>query len=232
MYVYSQAVRTDSGSDTDSDDEVAEPIPIKKKKRHADDRTAAVQEIKDKVRALALQSQPSESLILMTLDELSRTSRKYGHKEADTFDELYRQASKNQGKINMTTLILNVLSGNASSVVTKALSKCLQEKSFDDKMDTVCKTTPAQKPDMSTQSSPLANVYSQFPSMQQPYGSQQFFPFSAPYSPGYFRPRGTASSMYPRPLRPKGPCHFCDIMGHQVKDCEKLKAMKRVQHNS
>lgn len=59
------------------------------------------------MRLLANQNSPSEALILLALDESAKTARAV--KDADIFEELYRQASRKQGKINLVTLVLSVM---------------------------------------------------------------------------------------------------------------------------
>lgn len=68
-----------------------------------------IEAIKKKVRLLANQNSPSEALILLALDELAKTARAVKVEDADIFEELYRQASRNQGKINLVTLVLSVM---------------------------------------------------------------------------------------------------------------------------
>lgn len=84
--------------------------------------------MKEKVRSLALQTKPSVPLILVTLDELARTARRKGHSEASMYEELSRQANLNQEKIDIQSFCLNVLGGNASDIVGKALSKAIKIK--------------------------------------------------------------------------------------------------------
>lgn len=57
-----------------------------------------IEAIKEKVRLLANQNSPSEALILLALDELAKTARAVKVEDADIFEELYRQASRNQGR--------------------------------------------------------------------------------------------------------------------------------------
>ena len=71
------------------------------------------------MRSLCLQTAPSEPLILLTLEELSRVSRRQGHVDVEIYEELARQAKKNQGKVDMATLCLTALSGKAGDVITK-----------------------------------------------------------------------------------------------------------------
>ena len=44
--------------------------------------------LRDKVRMLASQANPSDALLLLTIEELARTSRKLDSTEADTYEEL------------------------------------------------------------------------------------------------------------------------------------------------
>lgn len=87
-----------------------------------------VQELKEKVRTLCLQDDPSNALILLTLDELAKVARKLNHEEADMFEELYRQANRYQSKLQISNLCLSVLGGKVADAISKAISKCLKEK--------------------------------------------------------------------------------------------------------
>lgn len=62
------------------------------------------------------------------MEELAAKARSLGHEDAETFEELARQATRNQGRINIMSLALTVLGGKASDIITKALSKCMKEK--------------------------------------------------------------------------------------------------------
>ena len=86
-----------------------------------------VTQLKDQMRSLCLQTAPSEPLILLTFEELSRVSRRKGHVDVALYEELARQAKVNQGKVELATLCLTALSGNAGDVITKALTKCLKK---------------------------------------------------------------------------------------------------------
>ncbi|CAC5414983.1 unnamed protein product [Mytilus coruscus] len=130
-----------AGRTCNSGDE--DPPPKKKKKNHdllqrvADlekSKEDNVKELKDKVRSLALQANPSEPLILLSLDELAKKARRQNDDDAETFDELARQAQRHQGSINVATLTLNVLGGKASDLVGKAMGKCLKEKEVEQKI--------------------------------------------------------------------------------------------------
>ena len=116
------------------DDAYVQEEPYKKKNKvpvpsTIVQRSIQEQEVhKDKMRFLCTQNNPSEALILLALDELTRKAKDCQHEDAYTYEELLRQASRNQGKINIVTLTLNVLEGKASDLVSKILSKCLKEK--------------------------------------------------------------------------------------------------------
>ncbi|KAK3103081.1 hypothetical protein FSP39_016318 [Pinctada imbricata] len=214
-----QALRGASNEDegdTEVDEEI--PAPPKKKRPSATVTKSVVKEvesIKDKVRLLAQQNDPSEALILLSLDELAKTARSAQVDDADIFEELYRQASMNQGKINMVNLVLSVMGGKASDVVAKALTKCKKEQE---------ESKDASK--MKNAQSPLQNLYQpiQFPYMMpyQPQGMWYPYPPQRPR----FAYRGKFNQHNSRPI---GPCLFCDAMGHLVKDCLKLKAKKQTK---
>ena len=87
-----------------------------------------IKELKEKVRTLCLQEDPSNALILLTLDELAKTARKMDHEEADMFEELCRQANRYQTKLQISNLCLSVLGGKAGDAISKAISKCLKRK--------------------------------------------------------------------------------------------------------
>lgn len=171
------------------------------------------------MRLLANQNSPSEALILLALDELAKTARAVKVEDADIFEELYRQASRNQGKINLVTLVLSVMGGKASDVVGKALVKSRKEQE---------ETKESPKVEKSP-SSPLHSLYPSFPSM----------PLMMPYQPqGYnygYMPNPVYQGYRPRQRgrfnqggsKPIGPCLFCESMGHLIKDCLKFKAMKQ-----
>ena len=116
------------------DDAYVQEEPYKKKNKvpvpsTIVQRSIQEQEVhKDKMRFLCTQNNPSEALILLALDELTRKAKDCQHEDAYTYEELLRQASRNQGEINIVTLTLNVLEGKAHDLVSKILSKCLKEK--------------------------------------------------------------------------------------------------------
>ncbi|CAG2194020.1 unnamed protein product [Mytilus edulis] len=122
-----------------------------------------VKNLKEKVRTLCLQDNPSDSLILLTLEELAKAARRVNHDDADTFEELTRQANRHQLKLDISSLCLSVLGGKVADAITKAVSKCLKEKQPEKD------TTP--KPE----DSPLHNLY-------PPYQAPCMYPYNAmPY---------------------------------------------------
>ena len=80
------------------------------------------------MRALCLQQEPSISLILLTLEELAKHSRKADAEDSEVYEELARQAIRHQTKVDVTSLCLSVLGGRAADAISKAISKCLKEK--------------------------------------------------------------------------------------------------------
>ena len=90
----------------------------------------AITQLKDKVRSLCLPNDPSEPLILLTLEELARVSRRQGHVDAELYEELARQAKVQQGQLDLAHFCLTTLSGKAGDVIIKALSKCLKKQSL------------------------------------------------------------------------------------------------------
>jgi len=178
-----------------------------------------VKELKDKVRTLCLQQDPTDSLILLTVEELAKSARKVNHEEADTLEELARQANRHQKQLDISSLCLSVLGGQAADAITKAISKCLKEKQVESKSEergvkAVADAVP--KPE----SSPLHNLYPPF---------MYSMPFQPPY-PGSFSQgynfRNSRPSFRQFGNRPRGACLFCDSQTHQIKDCEKMRAAK------
>ena len=171
-------------------------------------RVEVVQELKDKVRVLCMQAEPSTPLILLTLEELAKVARRGNHEEADMFEELLRQAIRYQTKLDLPSLCLSVMGGKAADIITKAVSKCLkvESKSVESK-----KEVSQPKPE----DSPLYNLYPP----QQAYQPQPYYNF------GYMRGfRGRPSQ-----FRPRGGCHFCGSTSHMVKDCADMKEAKEKQ---
>ena len=175
--------------------------------------------LRDKVRMLASQANPSDALLLLTIEELARTSRKLDSTKADTYEELSRQAFKHEGSINLSSLALSVIGSKASEDVVKALSKCVKEKQIEEKLN--AKKSAAEVTKETT--SPLAHLY-------PPVGNQLMLP-GQPMWPGsgygtyygYNRPtRMAGRGLY----RPRGHCYSCDSVEHNIKDCPKMKAAK------
>ena len=182
-----------------------------------------VKELKEKVRNLCLQQMPSTPLILLTLDELTRAARRADDIEADLFEELARQANRHQEKINLSNLCLSVMGGKAADAISKAMVKCLKE-GQDSK-----ETTPPKSSKTREQTSPMNNLYPQmFPAPQ--YGMMNLHGHMQPpfqgHVPGFYNyQRGFGGYRGRGQFRPRGNCHACNSPSHQVKDCEKLKAM-------
>lgn len=183
--------------------------------------------LREKVRMLSLQSEPSNALILLTLDELARLARARRHIDADTYEELARQASRHQDKICIASLCLSVLSGKASDVISKAMKQCMKGKS-DKTTSEVGKRDDGARP-----SSPMTVLYPQH-YMYPMYPPHTGFGFHRPGFSGYSRrfasptPRfGRGASGSWSTTRPV--CHFCESSSHLVKDCELMKKAKKEQ---
>ena len=146
------------------------------------------------------------------------------NEEADTYEELARQANHHQAKLDISTLCLSVLGGKAAEVTTKAISKCLKEKNSECKSESqkMDSTSAAPKPE----DSPLHNLYPQYQVPPFMY-SMPSMPFlQTPYFGNYqscYRGRRRQQG-----FRPRGPvaCLFCNSTTRLVKDCEKMKAAK------
>ena len=94
-----------------------------------------VGELRDKVRILAAQANPSDALLLSTIEEIAHISRKLNSTDVDTYAELSRQAFKHQGSINLSSMALSFFGSKASDEVVKALSKCVKEKQIEGKLN-------------------------------------------------------------------------------------------------
>lgn len=211
----------DANKDTESGN-------LEKRIKELEDSTKqeAVSQLKQKVRSLCLQQEPCEPLILLTLDELSKMARKINSDDADTFEELARQANRHRGKIDIASLCLSILGGKAADAITKALTKCMKEKQIDTKVESASKVENQIKPFQS----PLTNLYHN-------YGAPMIYPNSFPYqAPPYqgmmYNQQGFAQDRFIqrgryRMQKQKGACLFCDSTDHFVKDCEKMKIAKR-----
>ncbi|XP_069115338.1 uncharacterized protein [Argopecten irradians] len=201
-----------------------------------------VKTLKERVRTLALQQDPIDSLILLNLDDLAKTARRTNHNEVELFEEFFRQAYCHRQKLNIPSLCLNVLGGKSADIITRAISRCMREK--EEKSDDLKKESKGKECSDQTGLSPLSNLYPPtVPFAHMPMGNIQFptqstFPFFTPgfqnmpanstfrggyNSGGYSRPyRGEA-----RNWRPKGTCLFCDATGHHVRDCDKMKLARK-----
>lgn len=174
-----------------------------------------IQQVKDKIKVLCTQSQPSEALILLSLDELSRLARKVNHEDMDVYEELYRQCSRMQGKINMGNLCLTVLGGKGAGTVTKAINKCLKESGTSEvKRDNTSCKEDIQPP---KQESVLANLYPPMP--MYPMGFPQPYSYAPQYGGGYMyrsvRPQGQGRP-YRKQSMGRGTCLFCESSSHYV----------------
>lgn len=81
-----------------------------------------VDDLKEKVRCVCLQENPSVSLILLTVEDMAKVTRKVSHEDAETFEDLSRQATRYQAKLNISSLCLSVLGGKAADAISKAVS--------------------------------------------------------------------------------------------------------------
>ncbi|KAJ8303085.1 hypothetical protein KUTeg_019481 [Tegillarca granosa] len=97
-------------------------------------------------------------------------ARKIKSVDADTFEELARQANRHRGKIDVVSLCFSVLGGKAADAITKALTKCMTEKQIDTKVKSASKIENQIKPFQS----PLTNLY-------HSYGAPMIYPNSFPY---------------------------------------------------
>ena len=133
---------------------------------------------------LCPQQEPSIFLILLTLEELAKHARKADAEYAEVYEEIARQAIKQQTKVDVTSLCLSLLGGRAPDAISKAISKCLKEKVESRNGDNCSKP---EKNAPNPENSPLHNLY---PFMYQ-MGFQ--LPFAAnfpqPQGYGYRNPR-------------------------------------------
>lgn len=183
-----------------------------------------MQAAKEKVRCLALQSDPSELLILQSLQELATTAKRVNHSETAVYEETYRLAKINREKIDIPSFCLNVLGGKASDLVSKAMAKCFKAKPTTENSSASDLKVSNSKSDVS-QVSPLVNLYPQ-------YSMQGFLPMQGSLYPyGYMPPymgqrRNFRNPSNFRQQGNRGTCHFCDSPNHLIRDCEKMKAAK------
>lgn len=190
-----------------------------------------VSTVKERVKALAAQQDPSEPLILITLDELARLSRKLGDKDMEVYEELYRQCGRLQGKVNIANLCLTVLGGQGADLVSKAVNKCIKEgQNLGSKCEGV-KMRGEMEQDQGSKgsNSPLAGLYPMYSTPLlgapgfQPYPFHPFSNFGTYSRPRGYRPMGGMGRRNASRLA----CHFCDSTQHLVKDCELMKAARR-----
>lgn len=134
---------------------------------------------------LAAQQDPSQPLILVTLDKLARLSRKLGNKDMEVYEELYRQCGRLQGKVNSEYCKFMSYSsrGQGADLVSKVVNKCIKE---GQNLGSKCKGVKMrgemeQDQDSKGSRSPLAGLYPMYSSPLlgtpgfQPYS---FHPFS------------------------------------------------------
>lgn len=146
----------------------------------------------------------------------------------DLYEELYRQCSRMQGKINMGNLCLTVLGGGGgvAGTVTKAINKCLKETGFSEvKRDNTSCKEDIQPP---KQESVLANLYPPMP--MYPMGFPLPYSYAPQYGGGYMY-RSVIPLGQGRPYRKqnmgRGTFLFCESSSHYVRDCELMKQAKR-----
>ncbi|XP_033730384.1 uncharacterized protein LOC117319740 [Pecten maximus] len=204
-----------------------------------------VSDIKERVRILCLQPEPSNSLILLTLEELAKAARSANHEESGLYEELLRQVHRLQSKVCLPKLCLSVLGGNESEKISKAIAKCMK-----DVIDTA-KESKKEAPlvgKTQTTLSPLDNLYvtlplpgadlapMPFPLQQHPnpmYGSYRGYVQQGYGQQGYGQGYGQGYRNYRRGgfrhpgQRPRGACLVCDSTAHQVRDCPKVKEFRQ-----
>ena len=163
---------------------------------------------------------PSEQLVLLTLDELAEAARNIGHEDADMYIELARQASLNQGKFPIASFVPSVLGGKASDLITKALTKSLKDKSRNKKEETTTK-----QPDAPKQSVPFMPPGQGY--MYPPWMYQMGYIHQPSYNSSFQGRYGSFRGGSSRPTyRQRDACHFCDSTSHLIRDCEKMKMAK------
>lgn len=67
------------------------------------------------------------SLIFLTVEDMAKVTRKVSHEDAETFEDLSRQVTRYQAKLNISSLFLSVLGGKAADAISKAVAKSLKE---------------------------------------------------------------------------------------------------------
>lgn len=197
----------------DSSEQAVENIP----------RIDDLEAMKVKVRSLATQINPNESLLLLLLQDLEKLAVAKGVKEAPMYQEVSRQARYNQGKIDIPKFVLGIL-GEGHDVVAKALTKAFKSKKVLKEEDSDTESSPPRK---KRTVSPLQDLY-------PPHQQSAFQPYPYPPYGGYGRGynRGYSRSFYRGRGRGKpgaltGPaCYFCNSTSHFVVDCDKMKEAK------
>lgn len=173
-------------------------------------------------------------LILLTVEDLTRVARQVSHEDAETFEELSRQATRYQAKLDISSLYLSVLGGKAADAVSKAVAKCFKEKNDvgnESKRDVKKERGSMFKRD-EVPLSQLSNLY--------PYQTAGMMYSSAPgFLPGFPLFWGSGGYYYYQGYRSgrtgalrqgaksSSACSFCESTGHLVKYCEKIKLSKR-----
>jgi hypothetical protein len=166
------------------------------------------------------------SLILLTLEDLAKIARKEGHEEAEIYEELSRQATRYQLKLDNSSLCLSVLGGKAADAISQAIAKCLKEKpefKSESKRQVGKENESEFRRDMSV--SPLNNLYPyQAPSMMN-LAAQGYFPGFPQYGgPGGYYPQGYKSARVIRTVRVSGQGeHVCFVIVLFIK----LKTVKK-----
>lgn len=115
------------------------------------------------------------SLIFLTVEDMAKVTRKVSHEDAETFEDLSRQATRYQAKLNISSLFLSVLGGKAADAISKAVAKSLKENNDvgnESKIDVLGKREGVR---YEVPLSPLSNLY--------PY---QTAGMMYPSAPGFF----------------------------------------------
>lgn len=127
---------------------------------------------------------------------------------------------------------MTVLEGTAADAISKAVAKCLKEKSEfknESRRDEKEEGESRFRGD-DTSVSPLNNLYQyQAPSMMYPSAPGYFPGYPQFGGSGYFFNqdfRSGRAGTFRQGFRPRGACLFCESAHHQVKDCKKMKVAK------
>lgn len=176
------------------------------------DRTDEVKDLKNKVRSLALQQNPSVPLLLLLLDELAPVAKRAGHSESTLFEELSRHSHLNEKSIDVSSFVLQVLGGRASDVISKALEKATRDSASKSEKAAEPKTQQIVPPQSFL---PMGYGY---PMQLGGYGPAPYGP--APYGGGYAR--GSRPYRGGRYNNRNGSCHYCGRQGHFPRECPKM----------